>query len=142
MSASGVESVSTTPGQSLAPPRMLRLAILGESPCDLCTAACCKQNGHEFAAILRGDEVRRFAAFAVDVAFDAGGGRVVTERVLPYVGGRCQFLGDDDRCAIYEDRPAACRAFQCVDHFNRGGVGAHGTFLQRNPRVLATLESL
>jgi Fe-S-cluster containining protein len=86
--------------------------------------------------------VRRFAAFAVDVAFDAGGGRVVTERVLPYVDGRCQFLGGDDRCTIYDDRPAACRTFQCVGHLNRDGVGAHGIFLDRNPRVLAILESI
>ena len=142
-----------TPGQSAgsfataAPPRLLsrrkrlRLAILGSSPCDLCTAACCKQNGHEFAALLQGDEVRRFAAFAADVPF-LRDGNVTYERVLPYINGRCQFLGPDDLCTIYDDRPLACRGFQCVDHFNADGIGRHGTFLRRNPRVLEMLESL
>ena len=119
----------------------LRLAILGDSPCGRCTAACCKQNGHDYAAILRGDEVRRFAAFAVDVPI-RDGGRVVIERVLPYVDGRCQFLGEDDRCTIYDDRPGACRAFQCIAHFNQSGVGEHGTFLQRNRAVLDMLLTM
>ena len=122
-------------------PRRVRIAILGESPCELCAAACCKQNGHDFAALLSGDEVRKFAAFALDVPIRAGD-RILVERVLPYVDGRCQFLGEDDRCTIYADRPAACRAFQCVDQFNRAGVGAHGTFLQRNPAVRHLLEDL
>lgn len=120
---------------------MVRLAILGASPCHLCTAACCKQNGHAYAAILRGAEVRKFAAFSIDVPFQAEHG-VVIERVLPYVEGRCQFLDEQDRCRIYEDRPAACRAFECVPHFNRDGVGRHGTFLLRNPRVREILQSL
>jgi Fe-S-cluster containining protein len=119
----------------------MRLAIVGDSPCDLCDAACCKQNGHEFAARLQDDEVRKFAAFAIDVPIESRG-RLTYERVLPYVDGRCQFLGDDARCTIYDDRPLACRQFQCVEHFNRDGVGAHGVFLQRNPRVLAMLEAL
>lgn len=119
----------------------MRLSILGSSPCHLCHAACCKQNGHEFAAILEPDEIPRFRAFSVTAAFELNG-TVRTEHVLPYVGGRCQFLGEDDLCTIYEDRPRACRAFECVPHFNRHGVGEHGIFLQRNPRVLAMLESL
>ena len=122
--------------------RVVRIAIVGESPCDLCTAACCRQNGHEYAALLQGEEVRRFAPFSADARIDAGGGRVVVEKVLPYVNGRCQFLGAGDRCTIYEDRPAACRAFQCVAHFNRDGIGAHGEFLRRNPPVLNLLNSL
>lgn len=124
--------------------RTLRLAILGESPCGLCTAACCKQNGHAFAVLLRGDvERRRFGPWAIDFPFDAGDGHVVLERVLPYTeAGRCRFLGDDDHCLIYDDRPDACRAFQCVSSFNEEGVGAHGSFLARNPRVRAMLEAL
>jgi Fe-S-cluster containining protein len=119
----------------------VRLAILGTSPCHLCTAACCRQNGREYAAIVRGDEVRKFAAYSVDVPFRSECG-VVIERVLPYVGGRCQFLDEEDRCSIYEDRPAACRGFECVPHFNREGLGRHGAFLQRNPPVREMLESL
>jgi Fe-S-cluster containining protein len=121
--------------------RRVRIAIVGDSPCGLCTAACCKQNGHEYAAILRGDEVRKFAAFAMDVKF-RNGQRFMTERVLPYVNGRCQFLGDDDRCTIYEDRPGSCRAFQCTSDFAVNGQLQHGVFLQRNRDVLEMLESL
>ena len=122
----------------------LRLAILGDSPCDLCTAACCKQNGHAYAVLLEGEqERRRFAAFAADVPVEQGG-YVLTERVLPYRTGRCAFLGADDRCTIYEDRPINCRRFQCVTGFgHRGSDGSsHSTFLRRNPAVLALLESL
>ena len=121
--------------------RTLRIAMVGASPCEACTAACCKQNGHAYAARLTGDEVRRFAPFAMDVPIDDGAG-LSFERVLPYVGGRCQFLGEDDLCAIYEDRPHACRRFQCVDAFNSHGLGLHGVFLERNPRVLTLLENV
>lgn len=119
----------------------LRLAILGESPCDQCFAACCKQNGHDFAVLLQGDEVRRFSAFSIDVHI-ARGEQLIPERVLPYRDGRCQFLGQDDRCTIYDDRPAACRTFQCVNDFNREGIGRHGRFLRLNARVQALLEAL
>ena len=94
----------------------LRLAILGESPCDECFAACCKQNGHDFAVLLQGDEVRKFAPFAIDVHIQRGA-QLIPERVLPYRNNRCQFLGDDDRCTIYEDRPDTCRNFP---HLVRG----------------------
>jgi Fe-S-cluster containining protein len=131
-----------------------RLAILGDSPCDLCTAACCRQNGHAYAVLLEGErERRRFAAFAVDVPVEQGEGdstpgsrpgAVSVERVLPYHAGRCRFLGDDDRCTIYDDRPANCRRFQCVSGFHHGGgsVDRHSPFLNRNPAVLSVLERL
>jgi Fe-S-cluster containining protein len=121
--------------------RRVRIAILGNSPCERCTAACCKQNGHDYAALLVGGETRKFAPFAIDVKIRAGH-RIVTERVLPYVNGRCTFLGADDRCTIYEDRPDSCRAFECVVQFNRDGTGQHGEFLHRNVEVREMLESL
>lgn len=116
----------------------MRLETPTISPCHKCFAACCKQNGHEFAALLQGDEVRRFAAFAQRVTIRQDD-LLRVEHVLPYVSGKCQFLGDDDLCTIYEDRPAACRAFECAPHFHRDGLGRHGEFLVRNPRVLAIL---
>jgi Fe-S-cluster containining protein len=120
--------------------RRIRVAIVGVSPCGSCAANCCKQNGHEFAVLLRGDEVRRFGPFSVDVPVRQQGGGVVSERVLPYVDGRCQFLGEDDRCTIYEDRPASCREFECVRFFNAEGQGRHGRFLELNPDVRRRLE--
>lgn len=119
----------------------IRLAILGQSPCHQCFAACCKQNGHDYAVLLEGDELRRFAPFAIDLHIRRGA-QLIPERVLPYEDGRCRFLGADDRCTIYDDRPAACRRFQCVSDFNREGIHRHGPFLQRNPRVLELLERL
>ena len=122
----------------------LRLAILGDSPCDLCTAACCRQNGHEFAVLLEGEgERRRFAAFAEDVPVEHEGG-ITLERVIPYRDGRCVFLGTDDRCTIYDDRPGNCRRFQCVTGYHLGGgqVGRHSRFLDQNRTVLGLLERL
>jgi Fe-S-cluster containining protein len=132
-------SIQTRSGETPKP--RVRLAIIGESPCDLCTAACCKQNGHAYAALLRDDEIRKFAAFAIDVPIATAAG-LTFERVLPYVDGRCQFLGEDDRCTIYDDRPRACRQFQCVTSYNADGIGRHGVFLQRNPRVREMLDAL
>jgi Fe-S-cluster containining protein len=123
--------------------RRLRLAVVGHSPCHRCVAACCTQNGHEYAVLLEGDERRKFAPFAVEARVDKAT-HVGVERVLPYRDGRCVFLGDDDRCLIYDDRPLNCRRFQCVGAFNRGGaaLGGHGPFLERNPAVLALLQAL
>ena len=117
----------------------LRLAILGASPCHLCRANCCKQNGHDYAVLLEPAEWRRFAPFCVEVRVDASA-CVTTERVLPYRDGRCQFLGADDRCAIYGDRPINCRKFECAPGYS--SRGAHSRFLERNPDVLEMLRSL
>jgi Fe-S-cluster containining protein len=123
-----------------------RLAILGASPCGQCRGAnCCRQNGHDYAVLLDGpDEWRRFAPFCQEVQVDAGT-HLRTERVLPYVNGRCQFLGDaDNRCTIYDDRPANCRRFECAPGFHERGsdVTSHSAFLRRNPDVLKLLEAL
>jgi Fe-S-cluster containining protein len=122
--------------------RRLRIAILGASPCEGCRANCCRQNGHDYAVLLRADEVRKFAPFALPVPIAQQDGRVITEHVLPYIAGRCQFLGPDNLCTIYEDRPASCRQFECVKHFNAQGLRAHARFLQLNSDVLARLEAL
>jgi len=121
--------------------RRFRIAIVGASPCDRCTAACCRQNGHEYSALLEGEEIRRFAAYSTDARIQRAG-MVVIEKVLPYVNGRCIFLGEDDRCLVYESRPGACRRFQCVSDFNRGGMDAHGEFLNHNPAVLELLKAM
>jgi Fe-S-cluster containining protein len=106
-------------------------------------AACCKQNGHDFAVLLQGDlERRRFAPWSQDVRLANDEGVERSERVIAYVGGRCPFLGEDDRCRIYDDRPQACRTFQCVADYASEGVGRHGRFLRLNPHVLSMLEAL
>ena len=119
--------------------RRVRIAVIGSSPCERCDAACCRRTVSEYAVLLSGEaERRRFAAWSVTLPVRGDGGRVVHERVIPYRGGRCPFLGEDDRCDIYEDRPAACREFECTRHFDpRRG---HGVFLRGNPEVAALLE--
>ena len=124
--------------------RRFRIAILGESPCGECPGAnCCQQNGHEFAVLLEEHEYARFKPFAQDISIQHHHSRVL-EKVLPYRDGRCQFLGSDNRCLIYDDRPVNCRRFQCVDHFHNRGTtrGEHGRFLQLNPDILRKLEQL
>ncbi|CAN5547628.1 hypothetical protein BH09PLA1_BH09PLA1_35210 [soil metagenome] len=118
----------------------VRIAIIGASPCDQCMAACCKQNGHGYAALLDEAERARFAPFAEAVALRRSDGSLASELVLPYRNGRCQFLGEDDRCTIYDDRPRACRAFECAPKFNAHGIDRHDRFLDRNPRVLELLK--
>ena len=123
--------------------RTFRLAILGDSPCMECTANCCRQNGHDFAVLLEGDERRKLTAFSEPHQFDDGSGPTV-ERVLPYRDGRCVFLDVDHRCTIYDDRPVNCRRFECVVGFHHRGSdrSSHSRFLQLNPDVLDRLEQL
>ncbi len=127
------------------PSRSIRIAIVGQSPCEGCGAWCCRQNGHDYAAILEPDELPRFRPFAATAVFAPPSADphapARTEYVLPYVAGRCQFLGDDNLCTIYDARPRACRAFQCIDHFHAQGHGRHGPFLIRNPDALRQLEA-
>lgn len=35
------------------------------------------------------------------------------ERLIKSVADRCQFLGKDRRCAVYDARPNQCRAYFC-----------------------------
>ena len=123
--------------------RRLRLAILGDSPCDRCTAACCRQNGHAYAVLLEGDERRKFAPWARDVPVRQGD-VIASERVLPYRDGRCVFLGEDDRCTVYEDRPVNCRRFQCVTGYRPvpDDPAGHSPFLRANPEVVRVLDGL
>ncbi len=133
---------SPTP-QPIAASRRVRIAVAGASPCGQCSAVCCRQNVSEYAVLLEGEaERRRFAAWSVSLPLSDGVGAVRHERVIAYREGRCPFLGENDRCTIYEDRPAACRRFECVRHFNRDGPGRHGLFLAGNPGTAALLTGL
>jgi Fe-S-cluster containining protein len=125
------------------PPRRVRVAVVGASPCDRCDAACCRQTATEFAVLLQDDaERRRFAAWSITLPIRSSSGELVHERVIPYRDGRCPFLGDDHLCTIYEDRPRGCRDFECTRYFNAEGSGVHGLFLRRNPGVVGLLERL
>jgi Fe-S-cluster containining protein len=49
--------------------------------------------------------------------------------------GDCVFL-KNDRCSIYEERPVACRTFNCLAGYEAHGPGRHSFFLQDSPDVL------
>ena len=119
-------------------PRTLRIAIVGPSPCERCDAACCKQSAWPFAVLLQDDaEERRFGPWSASVMLADADGRTKPVRVIAYRDGRCPFLGDDDRCAIYDDRPLSCRQFECTRR-----LGNDETFFAANERVRLLLTSL
>ncbi len=73
-----------------------------------------------------GDKVSDIAQIVDKTAIDMGdepeafvnlrqGRRVL---VLRHARGRCIYLGDDDRCTIYEDRPLGCRVYPLDPEFN------------------------
>lgn len=70
---------------------------------ETCGARCC--HGHAF--LTQRDERRLRAAGHSDFAVAAGDARVLDTDE----DGRCLFLGPDDRCTVYEDRPLDCRLF-------------------------------
>jgi Fe-S-cluster containining protein len=85
-------------------------------------------------------ERRRFAPWAITLPVRDHAGIVHHEQVIPYRNERCPFLGQDNRCTIYDDRPQSCRDFECTRHFNQHAIGEHGLFLRGNPHVVAILS--
>ncbi|MGE3669852.1 MAG: YkgJ family cysteine cluster protein [Polyangiaceae bacterium] len=41
--------------------------------------------------------------------------------VLGHRGGRCRYLGKDDRCTVYGERPTGCRVFPFDPEFKKDG---------------------
>jgi len=113
------------------------LSRLPEPPCQGCTGACCKQQGPEYnySVMLTPEDGDKFD----DVAwwYDHPDGFYV--RGLPYEDGKCVYLGDDNRCTIYEERPQICRRFNCLVGYRPEGLSE---FLKRNSPVVTLIESL
>lgn len=61
------------------------------------------------------------------------------EWCLPYKDGKCVYLGEDDRCTIYESRPERCREFNCVNGYKCKGEH-HSFFLEDHPEVVNLIE--
>lgn len=121
-----------------APARTFRIALVGPSPCDQCNAACCRQSAWPFAVLLQGDdERRRFRPWSTTTLLADADGQTKTVHVLAYRDGRCPFLGEDDRCQIYDDRPLSCRQFECTRRF-----GVDDSFFAKNPAVRQLLLTL
>ena len=74
--------------------------------CDNCVAVCCRS--HALIKVASGDN-------KVPMEYRNRGPDHDTMRLVddPEFGGqKCACLGQDNRCTIYEDRPAACRKFE------------------------------
>lgn len=90
----------------------IRAALRGERdaevPCNGCTACC---RAAQFVAI-EPDETETLARIPAELLFPAPL-RPAGHVVLGYdERGHCPMLVDD-RCSIYEDRPRACRMYDC-----------------------------
>ena len=79
-------------------------------PCDMC-GACCRT----FPVLVSiGDALRepRIRAEAVQVEeWQRNAEWENRLHPLPFLRG-CAFLADDNRCSVYETRPAVCRRFE------------------------------
>ncbi|HEX7901144.1 MAG TPA: YkgJ family cysteine cluster protein [Planctomycetota bacterium] len=87
--------------------RFERGAFRFSGDCDACRPACRAVCCRGMRAPLADEEIAsgRYESEAVE-------GRIV----LRQKDGGCVYLGEDDRCSIYADRPAACRRFDCSGH--------------------------
>jgi len=83
------------------------------------------------------DERRRFGPWSTTTLLQDADGSSQRVQVIGYRDGRCPFLGSDNQCSIYDDRPLSCRQFECTKRFGRDE-----SFFIANPRVRELLESL
>ena len=102
------------------------MPIPSSPPCHACKAVCCRDTGAwPFACVLSARDLRQ--KHLRDVAVWHAGGSLA---VLPYKAGRCVFLDPKTNlCRTFEDRPDACRDFDCTKCL------PEGIFLKTNPGV-------
>ena len=84
-------------------------ATVGAAQCDLC-GACCR-TFPVLVSIRDGSREPRIAEEAPRLEpWNRSAEWEFKLHPLPFSRG-CLFLGDDDRCSVYESRPSVCRAF-------------------------------
>jgi len=82
----------------------LRPSLMSEFNCDHRCGVCCHNNGL-IPPVLNEAGVPPWLRLMVDQ---------LRKRVADIAEDYpCVFLGDDNECLIYEDRPAVCREFKC-----------------------------
>ncbi|AGI47973.1 Uncharacterized protein family (UPF0153) [Thermoplasmatales archaeon BRNA1] len=87
------------------------MSYRGEFPCEMCGKCC-----HQPNIIIRPDEVERVCAaagtdlytFMTQYVYQTGDGRILFNK---RAGEPCRFLGKDNRCTIWKDRPQICDDF-------------------------------
>jgi len=89
--------------------RALRREADADVPCGDCCACCATAHFVHVGP----DEPATLARVPRGLLFPAPG-MPAGHLLLPYDGrGRCPMLGDDGRCAIYDQRPLTCRVYDC-----------------------------
>lgn len=114
-------------------------------PCDQCTAVCCRQYSHDYAAEIGPDEEDSFPEAIWWQDSNPGLLAALNDhnpvlRVLPYVDGKCVNLGEDNRCKRYDTRPEVCQSFSCVSSYKARPSGEHGYFCDDHPEVVQLIE--
>lgn len=124
-------------------PTLTILNNLPDPPCDQCDGACCKRGdtGHEYAVLLEPGEQTKFT-LAVQKPERNFMGDKTKMWVIPYRKGVCVYLGSDNRCTVHDDKPALCKAFNCLASWKAWEGKRHGYFLDDNPKVVALLHSV
>jgi len=97
---SGNKSPGTKPPRDCIPP--------GKSLCDFCTAKCCRYFAVQIDKPTTWQEFDSIRWFLMHY-----GAAVFTEEGNWYllVHSRCKHLQEDNRCAIYDQRPEICRQY-------------------------------
>ena len=86
-------------------------SLRDELPCEMCGRCC-----HQPNIIVRPEEVDRVATaagvdlytFMTQYVYQTGDGRILFNKPKD---GACRFLGKDNRCTIWKDRPQICDDF-------------------------------
>jgi hypothetical protein len=119
--------------------RKVRLAILGSSPCHLCTAACCKQNGTIIRCCSNRYEHARFRPFSIDLT--VMNGTHAHHRACHTVSRRADAcFSAMMTCARFIRIAPKLRNFECVNGYG-GSVRSHSRFLELNPQVRRLLDT-
>jgi Fe-S-cluster containining protein len=81
-------------------------AATTRSECEKCPALCCKDLS---IRILRPRTKAEIEDLKWQLQFDTVRIYIRNGRWYQLVKGRCMYLGDDNRCTIYAERPEMCR---------------------------------
>lgn len=84
------------------------------SICEGCPGRCCSLKTWGFDHVQLTMQESERPLFADHIVWVKLNGSKNTSPVLPLKDG-CRFLGSDNRCTIYKERPQACRLYMCTD---------------------------
>ena len=80
---------------------------IGKPPCGSCSLCC-----HE-TVVLHEEEGDKLESYKTRIIPSPETGELVTALMQKPNSNACVYLSKDDGCTIYENRPSACRLFDC-----------------------------